>query len=54
MAQAIGQDAVDAEDHVSVGAVDQGHLGQALLAPSELLEQCLRLGFDAILPQGTS
>ena len=52
MAQAVGQDAVDAEHHVGVGASDQGHLGQALLVPGELLEQRLRLGFDAVLPQG--
>ena len=53
MAQAVGQDAVDAEHHVGVGAGHQGHLGQALLAPTELLEQRLRLGFDAVLPQGS-
>ena len=52
MAQAVGQDAVDAEDHVGVGAGDQSHLGQALFVPGELLEQCLRLGFDALRPQG--
>ena len=52
MAQAVGQDAVDAEDHVGVGADHQGHLGQALLVPGELLEQRLRLGFDAVRPQG--
>ena len=52
VAQAVGQDAVDAENHIGVGAGDQSHLGQALLAPSKLLEQRLRLGFDALRPQG--
>ena len=52
MAQAIGQDAVDTERHIGMAAGDQGHLGQALLVPGELLEQCLRLGFDPLRPQG--